>query len=104
MNPLIILDIPFGGYGIVKSMKKYHIPMFGLYHKDDKWVEIQTKLCSLFPYENDEDILSVLYGIKDKTNEDTFKLSSSFNLISSVFNACFFLGNVIVICSVLIMV
>ena len=69
MNPLIILDVPFGGYGIIKSLKKYDIPLYGFYRKNDTWSEIQTKLCSLFPYENDEDILSVLYDIKDRTDE-----------------------------------
>ncbi len=69
MNPLIILDIPFGGYGIAKRLNRYGIPLHGFYHVEDKWPEINTRICHLYTYENDTDIIAWLDHIKQSYRE-----------------------------------
>jgi len=64
MNKVIILDVTFGGYGVVKALDRYDVPMIGLYHADRRSdPEVHTSLCKTQEYANTSELLTILLDI-----------------------------------------
>jgi predicted ATP-grasp superfamily ATP-dependent carboligase len=53
LTPAVVLDLGFGGYGIVRSLVRYGIPVIGFYNQQ-KMPEFRTKLCDRKVYFNGE--------------------------------------------------
>lgn len=66
IKPVVVLDLAFSGYGIVRSLYKYNIPIIGLY-KDKFLPESYTRLCSEKIFFRDEkDLLKNLITISEQ--------------------------------------
>lgn len=61
MNKVVILDITFGGYGVVKSLAPL-VPIIGFYNASEAHLpEVKTELCDLkYAYSNEEELLLYL--------------------------------------------
>ena len=44
LTPAVVLDLGFGGYGVVRSLSRYGIPVIG-FCNEKKMPEFRTKLC-----------------------------------------------------------
>lgn len=54
MIPAVVLDIPHGGYGVIKSLSRFKIPVYGFYN--DTAPETRTRLCTKIRYINFDDL------------------------------------------------
>jgi len=69
LTSVVVLDITYAGYGILRSLAPYGIPLIGLY--SDAWMpESKTRLCSRkHQFKNDEDLLDLLTSLPELQTE-----------------------------------
>ena len=69
LTSVVVLDITYGGYGIIRSLAPYNIPLIGLY-SDKLMPESKTRLCHRkHQFKDDEDLLTVLTRLPELQNE-----------------------------------
>jgi len=67
--PVVILDITFAGYDIIRSLHAYKIPMYALSYKKN-CIEARTnRLKKIVDYDSEEDLLHKLIQLTDKLND-----------------------------------
>jgi predicted ATP-grasp superfamily ATP-dependent carboligase len=69
LTTCVVLDISYGGYGILRSLTPYNIPLIGLY-TDAFMPESYTRLCSRkYKFKDDEILLTLLTSLPELQNE-----------------------------------
>jgi len=69
LTSVVVLDITWGGYGILRSLAPYNIPLIGLY-PDASMPESKTRLCSRkHRFKDDEDVLALLTSLPELQSE-----------------------------------
>ena len=62
---VVVLDITYGGYGILRSLAPYNIPLIGLY-SDSSMPESKTRLCTRkHQFKDEEALLALLTGLPE---------------------------------------
>ncbi|WP_430816193.1 hypothetical protein [Carboxylicivirga sp. RSCT41] len=66
LNPVVVLDITHSGYGILRSLHKYNIPLYGFTY-DAGHLELKTKLTKeTFVYSSNNDLRQKLISLAQK--------------------------------------
>jgi predicted ATP-grasp superfamily ATP-dependent carboligase len=68
LTPVVVLDLNFAGYGIVRSLTRYGIPVIGFYAQKNL-PESRTRLCiKKIHYQGEDDLIEKLNQILDELN------------------------------------
>ncbi|EGV51524.1 ATP-grasp enzyme-like protein [endosymbiont of Riftia pachyptila (vent Ph05)] len=69
LTSVVVLDINFAGYGILRSLAPYGIPLIGFY-PDASVPEAKTRLCSRkYHFKDDEELLALLTSLPELQSE-----------------------------------
>lgn len=68
LTPIVILDITFAGYDIIRSLRKYKIPMYAFSYKNTG-IEVRTKqVKKIFIYKSEDNLLDLLLKLAGTFN------------------------------------
>ena len=67
----VVLDLNFAGYGVVRSLTEYNIPVIGFIKEQDKHIpEGRTRLCKRkIQFSNNEELLELLLALPETASE-----------------------------------
>ncbi len=87
LTPVVVLDLNFAGYGIVRSLAPYGIPVIGFY-THGFLPESHTRLCTKkIRYQGESDLIEKLHQLLDRLT------TKPVLILTTDYYVCFFLNN-----------